>query len=99
TTVLTSSINPSSLGQNVTFTATVSGSSGVPTGSVVFTIDGTPTAPVNLNAGVATFSIDTLATGVHPVFATYGGSTVYVGSTSSTLSQTVLKATATTLVS
>src|SRR6185437_1505088 len=40
TVALASSANPSSAGQNVTFTATVSGSAGTPTGTVTFR-DGT----------------------------------------------------------
>jgi hypothetical protein len=40
TTDLTSSLNPSSLGQSVTFTAAVTGSEGTPTELVQFKIDG-----------------------------------------------------------
>jgi hypothetical protein len=51
TTSLTSSVNPSAFGQLVTFTATVTGSSGPgkPTGSVMFKDGGVPlgTAPLN----------------------------------------------------
>ena len=51
TTVVTSSLNPSNVGQQVTFTAvvTASGFSGTPTGTVTFTIDGQVQTPVALS--------------------------------------------------
>src|SRR5690606_21301691 len=53
-----SSQEPSSFGQEVTFTATVSGPGATPTGSIQFAIDGTNEGgPVALDAnGVASFS-------------------------------------------
>ena len=39
-TVLTSSVNPSGVGQAVTFTATVTSAGGTPTGQLQFLIDG-----------------------------------------------------------
>ena len=63
TTTLTSVPNPSTFGQNVTFTATVAATTGIPTGTVQFSIDGANVgAPVALDAaGVATYSTSTLA--------------------------------------
>jgi hypothetical protein len=93
TTSLTSSANPSILGQAVTFTATVStDATGVPgpTGTVQFSIDGNPTGPpITLVAGMASFSTSTLGAGVHTVTASYSGDTGYLGSGPATLSQLV----------
>src|SRR5262249_26933563 len=59
TTTVTSGVNPSAFGQNVTFTATVSAAgsgSGTPTGSVTF-MDGTTTLGTGtLSGGSTTFS-------------------------------------------
>ena len=94
TTVLTSDVNPSSFGANVTFSATVSPSAA--TGTVQFTVDGTNVgAPVSLASGVATFSTSTLAAGSHSVVANYGGSVAYAGSNGS-MTQVVDLATSTT---
>ena len=74
TTTLTSSINPSGIGQSVTFTATVatsapSGTPPAPAGAVTF-LDGTTTLGTGVltasgpTTGTATFTISTLAAGV-----------------------------------
>ncbi len=77
TTALTSSLNPSFLGQSVTFTATVAPATA--TGTVVFNIDGVDVgAPVALVAGKATFTTSTLTAGDHRVIATYGGDATYL---------------------
>ena len=92
TTSLASSANPSTFGQPVTFTATVTvvaPGAGVPTGSVQFA-DGTAvlaTAP--LSAGQATFSSSTLNPGSHSIRATYVHSPNYSSSRSPVLVQTV----------
>ncbi len=81
TTTVTSNLNPSTFGQSVTFTAVVTPQIGevTPTGSVTFTIDGTPGTPVPLAdvGGVfeALFTTTTLAVGQHSVSAAYGGDT------------------------
>jgi hypothetical protein len=87
--VLTSSLNPSSVGGNITFTATVTSSTGVaPFGQVTFT-DGTTTlGSVALSATKARFSTAGLAAGSHNIKATYGGATSFTGS-SDTLTQVV----------
>jgi hypothetical protein len=97
---LTSSKNPSTFGDNVIFTATVTAASGTPTGTVTFK-DGTTTlATVALSAGKAAFTASTLAGGTHSITAVYGGSVSYVASTSPVLSQVVNKqATSTAVVS
>src|SRR5205823_5250654 len=61
-TSLTSSVNPSDFGENVTFTATVISTAGTPAGAVQFKIDGANAgSPVTLVGGVATFSTSTLS--------------------------------------
>jgi hypothetical protein len=84
TTSLTSSLNPSTYGQAVTFTAVVvPAASGTPTGTVQFAIDGSAFgSPVTLVSGSATSgSISTLAEGTHTVTAVYSGATDFVTST------------------
>ncbi|HYW73248.1 MAG TPA: Ig-like domain repeat protein, partial [Pyrinomonadaceae bacterium] len=92
TTAISSLPNPSNLGQNVTFSATVSGFA-VPTGTVQFKDNGTNLgAPAALNAsGVAQFSPSSLALGNHAITADYSGDANFLTS-SGTLSggQTVL---------
>jgi hypothetical protein len=94
TTALTSSLNPSTLGTSVTFTAVVTNpATGTPTGTVTFTIDGhaeTPSALAVVN-GVdqATFSTRTLTVGPHTITAAYSGDTAFAPSTSAPLTQTV----------
>lgn len=95
TTAVSSSSNPSNVGQDVTFTAVVTapGFQGTPTGAVTFTIDGQVQTPVALSmvGGVdkARFTTSTLTAGPHTVTAAYGGD-ANVGPSSGSLStQTV----------
>ncbi len=91
-TAIASSLNPSSFGQSVTFTATVSGL-GTPTGSVAF-MNGTATlGNAALTGGVASFTTNTLGPGTDPITAVYGGN--LAGSTSPVLNQVVTRATST----
>ena len=84
----------------VTYTATVTGSSGTPTGSVTFTINGNTPVTMPLSSGVATFNWTFLNAGVRTVTATYLADANNAGSTSATLSQTVnSQTTQTTLTS
>jgi hypothetical protein len=95
---LTSSVNPSSTGQSVTFTTTVSGASGTPTGTVNFRDDTTSVAgcsAVPLAAGTATCTTTDLAAGTHSISAQYSGSATYGAATSASLSQGVNSALAT----
>jgi subtilisin family serine protease len=87
TTTVASSLNPSTFGQSVTFTATVAPSAA--TGTVTFSIDGTAQPPATLSGGTATFSTTSLAVGSHSITATYSGDSSFGGSTSSVLTQTV----------
>jgi subtilisin-like proprotein convertase family protein len=75
-TAVTSSANPSDVGETVTFTATVTDAGApVTTGTVQFSIDGAPVGEARtLNAsGEATHEAPSLAAGPHTVQATYSG--------------------------
>jgi hypothetical protein len=98
TTSLGSSPNPSTNGQSVTLTATVTGSS--PTGTVDFKDGGTTLSGCGaqpLSGGTATCTNSSLAVGGHAITAVYGGDTTDTTSTSSTLTQTVQAISATGL--
>ena len=95
TTALTSSLNASTYGDQVTFTATVSPSSG-PTGSVQFFDGATSLGTMTLSGGTASLTTATLTGGTHSITATYGGNTSFASSTSSAVSQTVNQASTTT---
>ena len=87
TNTLTSSLNPSTYGSNVTFTATVSPSDA--SGPVTFKDGATTLGTGTLSSGVATFTTNGLAVGDHLLTALYGGDASYSGSTSGVLTQTV----------
>ncbi|HLH16860.1 MAG TPA: Ig-like domain repeat protein [Bryobacteraceae bacterium] len=71
---VTSDVNPSTLGQMVTFSATVSGNlAGVPAGAVQF-LDGTTVLGSGvLSGGQAVFRTAALTAGSHTIVASYGG--------------------------
>ena len=101
---VTSSANPSTVGQSVTFTATVtSQTAGTITGTVTFMDGGTSIGTGNLSAGKATFSTTALTAGNHSINASYPGDANFAPSTSSGILQTVnagsLAATSTALAS
>jgi Big-like domain-containing protein/autotransporter-like protein/putative Ig domain-containing protein/IPT/TIG domain-containing protein len=86
TTSLTSSANPSTFGQPVTFTATVSAGA---TGTVTFKEGTTTLGSGPVLANIATFTTSTLAVGTHSITAVYGGDASFSPSTSSALQQSV----------
>jgi hypothetical protein len=89
TTTLTSSLNPSSFGQSVTFTAKVAPEfSGTVTGTVTFYDGTTALKIVGLSGGVAKYATSTLSSGSHTITAKYNGNVDFVGSSAS-LTQTV----------
>jgi len=91
-TALTSSPNPSSFGQAVTFTATVTSHffKFQPTGTVTFSDGGTSIGNSPLNgSGVATLTTSTLAVGTHSMTATYNRDANFTASTSPVLQQVV----------
>ncbi|MFZ0216716.1 MAG: Ig-like domain repeat protein [Candidatus Dormiibacterota bacterium] len=95
TTTLTSSVNPSAIGQSVTLTATVAGSSGLgpPTGSVTFMDGSTAIDTETLSRdgldGRATYTTSSLSVGTHPLTAVYASTPNFSGSTSAVLNQVV----------
>jgi hypothetical protein len=90
-TLLVSSINPSGLTSNVTFTATVTGvpALALPTGNVVFSANGTPFATNALISGSSTASTTALPAGTNAITAQYVGDGIFPASASSTLNQVV----------
>jgi hypothetical protein len=96
TTVVTSNLNPSTYGASVIFTATVTPLTA--TGTVTFYDGGSQLGTGSLSGGTATFSTAALAGGAHSITAAYGGSTNFTTSTSAAITQTVDRATTTTVV-
>jgi uncharacterized repeat protein (TIGR01451 family) len=100
---LASSVNPSLVGQPVTFTASVTAiapGGGTPTGTVAFRADGTDLAgcsAVALSGGSATCATSTLAVGGRAITAGYGGSASYQASSGSLTQSVGPASTATTL--
>ena len=100
TTTLASSVNPSAVGQNVTFTATVNGSA--PTGNVAFkngssTIATCAAVPLtgSGNSRTAACALASLGQGTHSITASYAGNATNAMSSSAAVSQ-VVKLTSTT---
>jgi hypothetical protein len=71
--MLTSSPNPSASGQAVTFTATITSPTVMPTGPVTFTVGTKVLGTAQLSGGKSKFTISTLAVGLTKVTATYYG--------------------------
>jgi hypothetical protein len=96
TTALIASAPSVSVGQNVTFTATVAGPSGnttVPTGSVSFFNGSTMLGGGTVDAtGMAAISSSSLAAGSYSVTAVYSGDATFAPSTSSAVALTVTAA-------
>lgn len=101
TLMLTSSKNPSTFGESVSFSVTASGPSGLPlpTGSVSFKAGQTVLATVALSgAGKASIATAALAAGSHAISVAYAGNGTYGAGTSGTVTQTVNPAATTTTV-
>ena len=92
-TSLTSSKNPSSSGESVTFTATVlpvAPGAGIPSGGVTFKDGSTTLGTMTLNAtGQAAFTTNALVLGPHSITASYSGDANFMASASAALSQQV----------
>ena len=90
----TSSLDPSTYGLAVTFTATVIGSGPIPpTGQVAFSWSGNTIGSAMLNSsGVAVLTTSKLTAGIYPLMAIYRGDANNLTSTSPALNQTVLQA-------
>jgi hypothetical protein len=91
TTILSSSPNPSTFGQPVTFTAAVTAGIGVPTdgGTVSFMKGKTVLGAGMLSGGSASFTTSTLKVGTTVVTAVYGGDSNFAGSKSKPVKQVV----------
>jgi uncharacterized repeat protein (TIGR03803 family) len=89
TTVLTSSPNPSTHGEAVTFTATVSSSAGAPPDGEVVVFE--PIGQSTLSGGVATYTTSALKVGTHAVTAVYEGDLNFITSRSNVVDQVVNK--------
>ena len=91
TTTLTSSPNPSTSGEAVTFTATVSSSAGAPPDgeTVNFMEDSTLLGTGTLSGGSAAFMTSSLPVGKSKIDAVYVGDANFGPSTSKTVTQTV----------
>lgn len=90
TTALISSKNPTVFGQTVTFTASVSATSGTPTGTITF-LDGTSTIGTTTldSTGAASFTTSALAVGAHTITASYSGDSNFNANASSPFTQIV----------
>jgi hypothetical protein len=95
-TSLLSSVNPSVFGQAVAFTATVTPNTA--TGTMTFKDGSTLLGTKTLSGGKATLSTAALTVGSHTITAVYNGSTTFLTSSSSPLSQTVNKSVSKTTV-
>ena len=101
-TTLASSANPSVVGQQVTYTATVSP---VPDGGTVAFTDGTTTItecgaqPVDTSTGKATCTVTYTSPGAHSITATYGGDNSFSDSSGSLTHTVNQAATSTALAS
>ena len=88
TTIVTSSLNPASVGTSVTFTCTVLGD--MPAGNVTFFAGTTPLGAASLNgSSQATFTTNNLAVGTYSITAKYAGNLNNTASTSAVLSQVI----------
>ena len=85
-------------GQSVAISATVSGPSVTPAGTVVFTVD-TNTISVNVVNGVATTSLTGLTVGTHTISAAYTSSNGFASASTPTTTLTVAQAPATVVLS
>ena len=92
-TQVTSSVNPSSYGQSITLTASVTAEAGGTPAGVVEFFDGvTSIGTALLTGGTATVSVATLAAGDHAITAAFRPAGLWAESKSAALSQTVNKA-------
>jgi hypothetical protein len=87
TTTVSSGLTPTTYGQAVTFTATVSSASA--TGTATFYDGATTLGSAAVSFGSATFSTAALGAGSHSITASYGGDSSYSGSTSPAITQVV----------
>jgi parallel beta-helix repeat protein len=83
--------NPADALQAITFSARVNSTYGTPTGNVTFMAGSTALTTATLNAsGVASATVSTLGAGSYAITAVYDASTEFAGSSSNTITETVL---------
>ncbi|HEY1657381.1 MAG TPA: FG-GAP-like repeat-containing protein [Candidatus Sulfotelmatobacter sp.] len=100
TTSLNSSNNPSSFGQAVTFTSTVTPQiAGTPTGTITFSEGSTQLGQATVSGGSASLTISALALGSHSIIASYSGDSNFSASVSGSLTQVLAMASTTTTLS
>ena len=95
---LTSSPNPSTPDQQVTFSVTVAGPGTIPTGTVTFSDGSTSLGSTGLQGGSSSFSVSSLTLGTHTIRASYSGDMNNPAGSGTTV-QYVAKASTTTLTS
>jgi hypothetical protein len=101
TTTLVGAPNPATLGQKVTFTATVapvSPGAGSPTGTVTFKEGAATLGTGTVSSGKATLNISTLSAASHTIIASYGGDVNFTASASVGFPQVVIAPAAVILV-
>jgi uncharacterized repeat protein (TIGR03803 family) len=99
-TTLTTSSATGAVGEQLTFTATVSVSGGTPTGIITFAAGTTTLGTAKLNvSGVATLTTTFSATGVYNVIASYNGDDDDLASASKPLTETIVAPSVTTAIS
>ena len=89
TTVLTASGLPAAPGGNVTFTATIDGAGGIPSGTVTFLNGSAVLGTVTVVNGVATLAASFPTAGIDTVEASYSGDAIFAASTSEPLTLTI----------
>ena len=92
TVTLISSASPVTVGTPVTFTATLTGASPAPTGTVSFLSGSTVIGSGTISGGVATYTASSLTPALYAVSASYGGDANYNSAKSNSLSESVAKA-------
>jgi Bacterial Ig-like domain (group 3) len=98
TSKVVSSLNPSTYGNDVTFTATVTSGAGTPGGTVTFKDGATSLGTSTLASGTAKLTTKALGGGTHSITAVYSSSPNFAASTSPAITQTVKKAGSTSVV-
>ncbi len=84
-------------GQTITFNATVSATTGTPTGTVQFSVNGVAySTPVAVSNGAASVAVTGLAAGSNTITATYSGDNNFASSTATPLNVSVALVTTTT---
>jgi sugar lactone lactonase YvrE len=100
TTALVSSVNPQTLGQSVTLTATVNSADPGLTGTVNFLDGATSLGSITLGAGgTAALTTSSLTFGPHTITAVYSGDSNHATSTSTALVERIVQAASVALTS